>query len=76
MAPLGEGDRVVCTSSDRAARLVAFGERQFERVQANPKDERMIKERQEILTDYLDNTRLQGQYSPLDDQHLLQGVWK
>ncbi|MDP6975468.1 MAG: NAD(+)/NADH kinase [Acidimicrobiales bacterium] len=32
VAPLGEGDRVVCTSSDRAARLVAFGERQFERV--------------------------------------------
>ena len=32
VAPLEEGDRVVCTASERTARLVTFGEREFERV--------------------------------------------
>ena len=32
VAPLGEGDLVVCTASDRTARLVTFVERGFERV--------------------------------------------
>jgi len=32
VTPLGEGDLVVCTASDRTARLVTFVERGFERV--------------------------------------------